>query len=92
MEPDVGLNARIAELEQLVEQYERRLEIDCVFVPTLDNAGKYSTIKETVPKKQRPSFSWDGIHCRDQTIKLLEQIIEEKNEIIKNLTETKEKQ
>lgn len=59
---------RIAALQQQVEQYQARLEIDHHY----DQDGK----RVEIPPHKRDK-QWDGIACRDETIKLQDRAVDE---------------
>jgi hypothetical protein len=68
------LRGENAKLKERVEFLETRLEIDCCYV--LPEDGGDDLVRKELSPEERETFP-DGIDCRDATIKLIEDSLDE---------------
>jgi len=77
---DLGLmKAELAHLRAKVTIYEKRLEVDHVYV--MDDTGRL--IRQNVPVEERTSM-YDAVSCRDSTIMLVESFNEKLKKELKD--------
>jgi hypothetical protein len=79
-------DAKDEEIERLrsrVAGLEARLEVDHVWVADPDNADGW--IRKEVPQEERAGFPYDGIACRDETIRLQDALIKKQRAMIVEL-------